>query len=130
MENKVDILVLFANAYDMKDGETGERISGTTVHYLFWGTHGDALTRTVDFEGEKPVGYQRAKVSLPYEARKKLAVAPAIYEGSFTMAVGSDGKPVLKLVDVAYKCNVDFAESVNAGFEVPGMVKPEEKGKK
>lgn len=125
MENKVDILVLFANAYDMKDGETGERISGTSVHYLFWGTGGDALKRVIDFNGDKPVGYQRAKVSLPLDSREKIPVAPAIYEGTFTMTVGSDGKPVMKLIDVAYKCNVDFKESVIDGFEVPGMVKQE-----
>ena len=105
MENKVDVLILFANAYDMKD-ESGNRVQGTTVHYLFWADHGSAFSRMTDFDKTKPVGYQRAKVSLPFEFREKIPVAPAIYEGTFKMTVGSDGKPVMKLMDVAYKCNV------------------------
>ena len=130
MENKVDVLVLFANAYDIKD-DSGKQVSGTTVHYLFWGENGSAFQRMSEFDSSKPVGYQRAKVSLPQEAREKIAIAPAIYEGTFQMTVGSDGKPVMKLVDVAYKCNVEFSEKVNPGVVVPGMVQPEEtrKGK-
>ena len=127
--NKVDILVLFANAYDMKN-ELGERVSGTTIHYLFWGDHGSAFGRVSEFDESKPVGYQRAKVSLPFETRKKVPIAPAVYEGSFSMTVGSDGKPVMKLIDLAYKCNVDFSETVNPGLVVPGMVQPEADPKK
>lgn len=126
--NKVDVLVLFANAYDMKD-DSGARVQGTTVHYLFWADQGSAFSRQTEFDNSKPVGYQRAKVSLPFDARNKIPVAPAIYEGTFSMTVGSDGKPVMKLVDVAYKCNVDFKESVNPGFVVPGMVQVEDSKK-
>ena len=129
MDNKVDILVLFANAYDLKD-DSGKQVSGTTVHYLFWGESGSAFSRMSEFDNSKPVGYQRAKVSLPAEMREKLPIAPAIYEGTFQMTVGSDGKPVMKLVDVSYKCNVEFTESVNPGLVVPGMIQREAEGKK
>ena len=50
--------------------------------------------------------------------------------GRGSISFDDDGKPVMKLVDVAYKCNVDIQETVLAGFEVPGMVRPEEKAKK
>lgn len=127
MDNKIDVLVLFANAYDIKD-DSGNQVSGTSVHYVFWGDKGAAFQRISDFDGNGPVGYQRAKVSLSVDARKKIPIAPAIYEGTFTMTVGSDGKPVMKLIDVAYKCNVKFSEEINAGLVVPGMVE-EKKGK-
>lgn len=121
--NTTDILILFANAYDMKD-EGGNRVSGCSVHYLFWGGKGSALVPVSENNTDKAVGYQRAKVSLPIEARAKITIAPAIYQGTFSMTVGSDGKPVMKLVDVAYKCNVDMTEKFIPGVFVPGMVEP------
>ena len=33
---------------------------------------------------------------------------PAIYDACFEMAVGSDGKPVLKATDLTYVQDVDF----------------------
>lgn len=124
--NKTDILVLFANAYDLKD-DSGKQVQGCSVHYLFWGDKGSAFAHQSETDNSKPVGYQRAKVSLPFEARAKLAIAPAIYEGTFSMTVGSDGKPVMKLVDVAYKCNVEFQEKAVPGLYVPGMLEPDAK---
>lgn len=105
MTSKAKILVLFANAYDMTD-DKGKRVCGCSVHYLFWGEDGEQLATVVDFDSEKPVGVQRAKCSAAKELRNKISAAPAIYEGTFTMSVGGDGKPTLKLIDVAYLSNV------------------------
>ena len=39
---------------------------------------------------------------------KKIVSAPALYEAEFEMSVGSDGKPVLKIVDLDYVCDVSM----------------------
>lgn len=125
--NKAKILVLFANAYNIKD-ESNKVVCGTSVHYLFWGENGEQLLEQSEWDESKPVGVQRAKCSLDFDARKKIPIAPAIYEGTFQMAVGSDGKAVLKLVDVAYFSNFKIEEKHVSGLQVPGMVEPTKKG--
>lgn len=122
---KAKILVLFANAYEINDN--GRTMAGCTVHYLFWGEHGEQLLSQSETNLDKAVGFQRAKCSLDFDMRAKLQVAPAIYNGDFVMQTGSDGKPVLKLVDVAYVSNVEMKEKVIPGVWVPGMIQPEEK---
>lgn len=123
--SKSKILVLFANAYDMKD-ETGRSVTGCSVHYMFWGEKGEQLIEQSEWDVTKSVGIQRAKCSLDYDIRKKIPVAPAIYEGTFMMTVGGDGKPVLKLTDVAYFSNVEMKEKVVPGLVIPGMVEHKE----
>ena len=123
MGMKAKILVLFVNAYDMK-GESGDRVSGCSCHYLFWGEAGETMIPQSETDYDKSVGQQRAKANLPYEMREKLQIAPAIYEGTFTMTTGSDGKPVMRLQDVAYFSDVTMTEKVVPGIIVPGMVNP------
>lgn len=125
ISTKAKILVLFANAYEMTD-DTGRYMSGCTVHYLFWGENGERLLTQSVWDPSKPVGLQRAKCSLDKTIREKIPVAPAVYEGDFYMAVGGDGKPVMKLRDVAYVSNVEFKEKVIPGMQIPGMVVPAE----
>ena len=119
--NKCDIMVFFANAIDSV-GEDGGKIKGCTVHYLFWGDDGVALVGQSEPDVTKSVGMMRGKSWVDYDLRNKIRIAPAIYEGSFTMAVKSDGKPTLKLVDVAYKSNVQMQAYKLKGLEVPGMI--------
>lgn len=121
---KAKILILFANAYDMKD-EMGDRVSGCSVHYLFWGENGESMIPMSETDATKPVGMQRAKCSVDAILRNKIQIAPAIYEGDFEMKTGSDGKPVLRLKDVAYVSNVEMKEKVIPGLYVPGMKQPE-----
>lgn len=115
---KADILVIFANAIDTV-GEDGSKIRGCSIHYVFVNT--PAASRTVE-DVTKPVGMQRGKSWLDYDIRRKVRVAPAIYEGTFEMSVGSDGKPTLKLVDIGYKCHVEFVPYHIPAVEYPGMV--------
>lgn len=122
---KAKILVLFANAYDMK-GENGEPVSGCSCHYLFWGESGETMIPQSEPDFNHSVGQQRAKVNLPYAMREKLQVVPAIYEGVFNMTTGSDGRPVMKLQDVSYYCDVSMVEKVVPGIIVPGMVPRED----
>lgn len=125
LTSKAKILVLFANAYDMQD-ERGRALTGCSVHYLFWGENGEPLMSRTEFNPAKPVGIQRSKCSMDYALREKLVVAPGIYEGTFKTVTGGDGKPVLKLVDVAFVSFVDFLPRENPGFSCPGMLNPPE----
>lgn len=118
--NKAKILVLFANCYDMV--ADGRQVAGCSVHYLFWGEQGEALLEQSEYDVSKPVGVQRAKVSMDSVMRVRVPIAPAIYEGTFETRVGGDGKPVLRLVDIAYYSNVEFKERIVPGLVVPGMI--------
>jgi hypothetical protein len=122
MTSKTNILVLFANQYDMLN-EKQQQMTGCTVNYLFYGESGEALTEQSEYDTSKSVGIQRAKCSADASIRAKIPIAPAIYEGTFEMRVGGDGKSVLRLVDVAYICNVDFKPHFIPGLVVSGMKK-------
>ncbi len=123
MTNKTDILVFYVNAMDSV-GDDGRPIHGCSVHYLFWGDDGTNLIGVSEPDVKKPIGMQRGKSWVDYELRNKIRIAPALYEGTFLMTIGGDGKPVLKLSDVAYKCNVRFEAYNVPGLYVPGMVNP------
>lgn len=116
--NKTDILIFYANAIDSMD-DSGSSIKGCSVHYMFWDNMQYGQSEP---DVTKPVGMQRGKSWVDYSIREKIRIAPALYEGSFSMTVGSDGKVVLKLVDVAYKCNVEIKPYLLKGLVVPGML--------
>lgn len=120
---KAKILILFANTYNMLN-ERQEQMKGCTVHYLFWGEYGEKVGHQSEWDVSKPVGIQRAKCSIDYDLRAKIPIAPALYEGEFEMTVGSDGKPVLRLKDVAYISNLKIEQRYVPGLQIPGMVPP------
>lgn len=121
LTNKAKILVLFANAYDMP-AERGGNVTGCSVHYLYWGAHGEALASRSEFNPTKPVGLQRAKCSMDIKMRENIVVAPGIYEGTFVTTVGGDGKSVQKLVDIAFLSHVEFTAKIIPGFVCPGQI--------
>lgn len=102
ISNKMRILITFANTYDMPAEVGRDAMKGCSVHYFFIGNDGSALDPVTEWDVSRPVGYQRSKVSLDFAKRAKISVAPGIYDGTFEMVVGGDGKPVAKLVDVDY----------------------------
>lgn len=120
LTNKSDILVFFANAMDTVV-EDGSRLRGCTIHYVF-------LNKMISVQSEpdltKPIGMQRGKSWVPYEMRDKVRLAPAIYEGTFEISVNSDGKPSLRLIDIAYRSNVRFQPYYLPGLVIPGMIEP------
>lgn len=124
MTSKSNILILFANSYDMLT-EDKRKMVGCSIHYLFFGEEGETLLEQSEWDVSKPVGIQRAKCSADPSIRAKIPVAPAIYEGTFEMRVGGDGKPVLRLLDVAYICNVSFIPRFVPGLAVTGMKQPD-----
>lgn len=125
MTVKAKIMILFANQYDMP-GERGGVVRGCSVHYLFWGEHGEALASRSEFNPNKPVGIQRAKCSLDFDMRDKIVTAPGVYEGTFETTVGGDGKPVQKLVDVAFLSHVEIKAKMIKGFACTGQIPEEE----
>lgn len=129
ISSKAKILVLYASTYNMLN-EKQEQLKGCTVHYLFWGEEGEKLLEQSEWDINKPVGVQRAKCSMDFDLRTKMPIAPALYEGEFEMVVGGDGKPVLKLRDVAYISNVSIKPRVVNGLVVPGMIQPEKEDTK
>lgn len=123
ISTKAKILILFANTYNMVS-ENGNALSGCSVHYLFWGEDGEKLLEESQWDVSQPVGVQRSKASIDASLRVKIPIAPALYEGTFVLATGGDGKPVLRLQDVAFICPVRIKENYIEGLIVPGMVSP------
>lgn len=124
MTAKAKILVLFANSYDMLTDDK-KQMTGCSIHYMFWGENGEVLLEQSEWDASKPVGIQRAKCSIDAALRSKVPIAPALYEGEFYMTVGGDGKPVMKLKDIAFISCVRIKPHVINGLAVPGMVSPE-----
>lgn len=124
ISNKARIVVLYASTYNMIN-EKQEQVKGCSVKYLFWGEDGEKLYEQSEWDINKPVGVQTAKCSMDYELRTKMPFAPALYEGTFEMTVGGDGKPVMKLRDVAFISTIRIEPNVVSGLSVPGMVSKE-----
>ena len=111
MALKEKVVVLFANPYSM-DNDRGGRSEGVSVSYLY----GDTLACSDHANGSK--GQRPAKASLAVGKMEKMLNVPGLYDGSFEMSIGSDGKPVLKLVDV------DFLSFVKLEKMMPASSKP------
>lgn len=91
-----NIIVLYAGTYSVQDDKTGVINSGLTIVYYF-NTSLDCIDNTNGTVGTRP-----AKCSVPVELMHKVVKAPALYDAEFTMNIGSDGKPVLKICDLSY----------------------------
>lgn len=105
--NKSKILLTYANTYDMQQ-DNGDRVRGTSVQYFFLGDD-MKLMDSKEVEYGKAGGVQRAKASMDYEVMKdKVKFVPGIYDADFSMSIGSDGKPVLKVIDMDFfaKCEL------------------------
>ena len=100
MNNKSRILLTFANAFDMTDEKTGKQNVGCSIRYYFFGENGEMFKTMSGYDG--PIGYQCAKCSLDPVMRGKIKKAPAFYDAEFSMSIGSDGKPVMKVVDLEF----------------------------
>ena len=109
LTSKAKIIITYAKTYDMPSENGREARRGTTVHYFFYGENGSGFKAVTSDKVNDPVGYQRAKVSLDYEKRSKIPTAPGVYDGTFEMKLGADGKPVLNLVDVDYLFPLELA---------------------
>lgn len=93
---KQKIILLYAGAYRIVDERTGRITEGITCNYYF-----NVNLDIVD-NANGTIGTRPAKGSLPIELMPKIVKAPALYDATFEMTIGSDGKPVLKICDLDY----------------------------
>lgn len=99
---KCQIILLYASKYSIVDEKTGVINDGVTCNYYF-NTDLHAEDNQNGSKGTRP-----AKGSLPISLFNKIVSAPGLYDAEFEMNVGSDGKPVLKIVDLDYVCDVSI----------------------
>lgn len=98
---KQKIIILYASSYEMTDEKTGRFNSGVSLSYF----PSDSLAPLNNENGS--FGKKAAKGTMPFERFGKISTCPAVYEATFEMAVGKDGKPTLNVVDVDYVGAID-----------------------
>lgn len=99
---KSQIILLYASQYSILDERTGAVSQGITCNYYF-NTDLHAEDNKNGSKGTRP-----AKGNLDYFLFGKIKSAPALYNAEFEMNVGSDGKPMLKIVDLDYVSDVSI----------------------
>lgn len=105
--NKMKILVTFANVWKMDNGTTG-----MTLNYFMFGDKGELMVSQQNLSGGA-VGQQRAKCSLDVSMRDKITFVPGIYDAEMSFKVGSDGKPVMTVLDLEYIGKAEIKMAVN-----------------
>lgn len=106
---KQKIILLYANQYSVRDEDTRELKEGVTCNYYF----NTELSAVGNADGS--VGMRPAKGSFPLELFFKIKKAPAIYEATFDMKIGSDGKPVLTIADLDFVEEISIVSASSAG---------------
>lgn len=100
---KSQIILLYAYQYSILDEKTGAITQGITCNYYF-NTDLHAEDNKNGSKGTRP-----AKGNLDYHLFEKIVSAPGLYDAVFEMNVGSDGKPVLKIIDLDYVSDVSIS---------------------
>lgn len=106
MDNKMKILLMYSGVYDIAAENGHDAVSGISCEYFFYGEQGEMVKSKISADGIS--GMRRGKASLNTDILGKITYVPGIYEGSFEMSIGSNGKPVLKLVDVDFLSKVSI----------------------
>lgn len=104
---KIRVLVLSADKTDMTDN-SGKPVQGTSVRYLF-NSEMKVMTNGLNSLGQKP-----AKDWGALNLFDKISHAPAVYDAEFETKIGSDGKPVMRLVDLDFVSFGEFKLSIGA----------------
>lgn len=94
------VLLMYSGVIDIAARDGHDAVNGLSVEYYFFGKNGEMVTPRVPEDGIS--GTRRGKVFMDSQLASKIRFVPGIYDGKFEMSVGSDGKPVLKLVDIDY----------------------------
>lgn len=97
---ELKIILLYAGQYQITDETTGEIKQGVTCNFYF----NTDLRAEDNKNGSK--GTRPAKGSIDFQLMKKIKSAPALYNAKFEMSIGSDGKPVLKILDLDYVSDI------------------------
>ena len=93
-------ILLYAGQSQNTDETTGEIKQGVTCNFYF----NTDLRAEDNKNGSK--GTRPAKGSIDFQLMKKIKSAPALYNAKFEMSIGSDGKPVLKILDLDYVSDI------------------------
>lgn len=104
---KIKVLVLSADKTDMQDSN-GKSVQGTSVRYLF-NADMKCVTNGLNSLGQKP-----AKDWAPLALFDKISHAPALYDAEFETKIGSDGKPVMRLVDLEFISFGEFKATIGS----------------
>ena len=99
---QVEIILLYAGQYEIVDEKTGAINRGVTCSYYF----NTDLSAVDNINGTK--GTRAAKGTLDFSLMAKIPKAPALYNAKFEMSIGSDMKPVLKIIDLDFIDEVKF----------------------
>lgn len=89
----IKALVTYAKFYHVAEG--GVTNEGYTINYLM----SDNFSPCENSK-DGSLGYKFSKSSIPKDREHKLVAVPGYYDLKCEMGVGSDGKPVLKPVDL------------------------------
>lgn len=98
--DKFKVLLMYSGEIDIEATKEREGVHGVSVEYYFYGNNGELVQPKISADGIS--GTRRGKVFMTPEIINKVSYIPGIYDGTFQMSVGSDGKPVLKLVDIDF----------------------------
>ena len=133
--NKFRIFLFYSGLVDIKAREGHDAVEGVSMEFLFYGEHGEQVEPVVSadvvsvssvgeslynfygFVCDGVSGTRRGKSFLKADKVHKVSYVPGIYDGTFEMTVGSDGKPVLKLTDVDFVAPalISMKDSPDAG---------------
>lgn len=111
---EMQIILLYAGQYQIVDESSGEVKQGVTCNYYF----NTDLRAEDNKNGSK--GTRPAKGSIDFELMKKIKSAPALYNAKFEMNIGSDGKPVLRILDLDYVSDIFIGPAPNKAAEASG----------
>lgn len=95
MQAHEQCIVLYVQPYSVADEKTGKINEGVSVHYLA------AADLIPQMRGESK-GIKPAKDSLPMDKKDKILQVPALYDITFDMRPGSNGKLEMRLMDADF----------------------------
>lgn len=104
--NQFRILLMFSSEIDIPARDGKEALSGLSAEYYFFGDNGEQVVSKLSADGVS--GTRRGKVFMDPQVGRKVSYVPGIYDGTFEMNIGADGKPVLKLVDIDFVCKASI----------------------
>lgn len=105
--DQMKVVVFYASEISIPATNESNAVNGTSIEYFFFGENGELFEPKPVGIKDTDIGLRRGKAFLDYTVfRDKLLMVPGIYDGTFEMQVGNNGKPTLRLV------NLNFVQSV------------------
>lgn len=93
---KQQIIILSANPYSIKDEASGRTNEGVSINYLT-----NAEMEPV-FNDNGSFGVRPAKGTLNRDQLANIGCAPGLYDADLEMAIGSDGRPTIRVKNITF----------------------------